>query len=103
MATATRKVKPIRKLTVAQPLANGYLIVCITEGSKCDHYRVTPVSSDWGRAFRWEKLGDHDQAYDVLLGEDGQDCCGCRGFSRFGYCRHWSASRKLVELKEVGS
>lgn len=99
MTTATRAVKPIRKLTVARPFDGRDLIVCVVEGRNIDHYFVAPKSSDWGCAFTFAKMGETAPPYDVLLAEDGQDVCGCKGFARYGYCRHHAAARKLVELQ----
>lgn len=68
-------------------------------------YSVVEFPSGWdGRAFRFVKAGGEagsdptESAYDVFVCRNGQDClCQCKGFQRWGHCRHLAAARALIE------
>src|SRR5687768_2478541 len=59
-------------------------------------YAVAELPCGWdGRAFSFAKpegeTGTDKTAgrYEVFVGRNGQDrLCGCKGFSRFGHCKH---------------
>ncbi len=67
-------------------------------------YSVAEFAADGGRAFRLEKLDAGSDAteegYEVFVG-DGQSgefsrCC-CKGFERFGHCKHVEAAQALAD------
>jgi hypothetical protein len=110
-ATATRKPrqrrKPVRTVKLVQapgstaPGAPGTLD--IREDGKLTCFWVYPAPADYGRAFRLEKFegqcrGEDDRVYNVLL-HGGQSSCECRGFLRWGHCRHVEA---LTALRNAG-
>ncbi len=79
----------------------------VTTGTKrppTHYYRVTelPVADRDGRAFTLEKLDDgtdpEADAYTVFLATDSaaSDSCECRGFLRWGYCKHLDGVRLLL-------
>jgi hypothetical protein len=93
MATSTLRragVKPARTIRLALPPseATPFAVVIIAVGHTEDTYHVTPIPSDFGAAFRVEKVSDPDlPTYDVCLDGNGGHC-GCKGFCHRGTCRH---------------
>jgi hypothetical protein len=75
----------------------------IREDDNLTCFWLYTVPSDFGLAFRLEKYehqrrGEDDAAYNVLL--DGErSTCECRGFLRWGHCRHVEA---LTALRAAG-
>jgi hypothetical protein len=72
-------------------------LVIDTDRCRC-RYRVTEFPTAWaGRAFRLDKL-DGSESYDVFVGADRRDDrCDCRGFERYGLCKHVDAVRALLD------
>src|SRR5436190_24286806 len=75
----------------------------IREDGNLTCFWLYPAVSDYGTAFRLEKYehqrrGDDDAAYNVLLNGE-QSSCECRGFLRWGDCRHVEA---LSALRNAG-
>lgn len=72
-----------------------------------NHYTLKEIPSTDGRAFllirdeeavwreRCRGLAPTTQ-YGVEIGRNGRDLCECRGFERFGYCKHVDAMRQMV-------
>jgi hypothetical protein len=75
----------------------------IREDDNLTCFWLYAVPSDFGLAFRLEKYehqrrGEDDAAYNVLL--DGErSTCECKGFLRWGHCRHVEA---LTALRQAG-
>jgi SWIM zinc finger len=89
-ATTTRKPRPapVRKVEVViRPEDDAPGAVTIAIGKKESTYLVTRLPSDFGRAYRVEKLDDSGTAYDVLL-HGKQSTCECKGFLHHGRCKH---------------
>ena len=91
-----RSVKVIITAIPEQPLT----LVRITQDDKPAHYWVEPLLSDWGLAYRLEKAGEEVQdgeedAYSVLLEEDGSSCT-CPAGVYHGFCKHQDALRALL-------
>jgi hypothetical protein len=65
-------------------------------------YFVTEVPGDFGRSFRVEKVGidGTEPPYEVNIDGDKRMCC-CRGFSRFGYCRHADGLAALIQAGKL--
>lgn len=91
--------------TATSPIV-GYGVLRITtqvtqDRKQHDHYAVMPLKVAEGVAWRLIKLGEFGDReatnYDVRFGPKGDHHCECRGFLRFGYCRHTSAFHKLME------
>lgn len=87
--------------TDAQPDRDGTL-EAYAPGKPTERYAVTEFPHDLaGRAFRLVKCtaGTDPEAgcYDVLLGEGNQeDSCECRGFLRWGHCKHVDSLRAVI-------
>jgi hypothetical protein len=70
----------------------------------CCRYAVVEFPTPWaGRAFRLVKAAGEagsdpsESAYDVFCGRNGHDrLCQCKGFTRWGHCRHTAAAEALV-------
>jgi hypothetical protein len=64
------------------------------------HYYVRPISSDFGKAFAWEKFSvEGGETYHVCLDGD-RATCECKGHLAHGHrtvCKHIAATRKLIE------
>jgi hypothetical protein len=63
---------------------------------KVDDYFLSKVPSDFGEAFLIEKILDNSKAdqeesrYHVLFQNEQDHTCECKGFTRWGKCRHVS-------------
>jgi len=85
------------------PCENG---TCLCTGKlviDTDRERVTyglvELPTTWaGRAVRLLKADGSGECYDVFAHEadDRQDRCGCKGFERFGHCKHTAALRAIA-------
>jgi hypothetical protein len=59
----------------------------IVNGDTLTYYRVTPLPSQFGTAFRLQKVVTGNETYDVLL--DGRESsCTCKGNTYRGRCKH---------------
>jgi hypothetical protein len=105
---SARPPKPARTVRlVFGPVQGNPGVFQITEvGVGTADYLFWPVPCDWhGFSYRVEKLGTDpsDGPYTVFLdaerGLEGQHSCECRGFLRWGRCRHVGA---LVALHQGG-
>jgi hypothetical protein len=100
-ATATRKPRQRRshqrsvKVLVEPAAGNPMMFLRITQDGKPGYYWVSPLVSDFGRAFRFEKPAPEVDVYDVLLEPSG-DSCTCKGHTYGGYCKHVDACRALI-------
>jgi hypothetical protein len=78
-------------------------LVRITVGKGSVDYWLARLPSDFGAAFRLEKFapaGEEPAAYDVLLADEGGvHSCECRGFLRWGRCKHADG---LLALRRAG-
>jgi hypothetical protein len=95
IATRTRK-KPVRSIRwLSRPVAGKIGTLEITVGKETSHYWARPIPSDYGTA--WE-LTKHDdgESYEVLLAADDKHVCCCKGFSRWGHCKHVSGLLALL-------
>jgi hypothetical protein len=92
----TRTVKVLSEPTAADPRT----FIRLTQDGKASHYWVSPLTSDFGRAFRFEKPEGDADAYDVLL-EQGGDSCTCKGHTHHGYCKHVDCCRALLGAGKV--
>jgi hypothetical protein len=97
-----RKSKKQRSARVLGKLLTGELLVRIEEVGprssleRC--YYVKPIPADFGKAFRWEKFAiDGGDVHAVNVGGDGAPaCCCCKGFERWGHCKHVDCSLALI-------
>ncbi len=93
----------LRQVRLVQAGAPGqpWSAVELTVGRETALYAVKAIKSEvGGRAFECVKQGETDVLedgagwYSVLLDGEDNTTCDCKGFSRFGYCRHtWGLSR----------
>jgi hypothetical protein len=87
--------------TPAETTAGG-LITILTDRSATE-YAVVPFGADGGRGFHLAKITAGTDAevdsYAVFCHatDPAFDLCGCRGFQRWGGCKHRDAARALIE------
>lgn len=84
--------KPARTLKVVSPLAD-LIYAVVTEGRATDTYRI-----DAGyRCVRWVHTGDGERGGIVTLNGAGRATeCDCRGWRRWGKCRHAAGTEVMV-------
>lgn len=96
-----RKTKTARTLNYND--ATGSLIV--TEGKATTIYTVTEIYPDagyGGRGFEFRKwLATEDGIHHVHTGGVHGTTCDCRGFERWGNCKHGAAIEKLIALNLI--
>jgi hypothetical protein len=68
----------------------------IESNGRTTSYAVEVLASDWGRAFRLTKQDGSGTRYDVLVDGVASTCC-CKGFTRYGRCRHVTALAQAIE------
>jgi hypothetical protein len=96
------RLTPARS-TLFQPCPVGPRLglVRITVGTVSVDYWLSRLPTDFGAAFRLERLapvGDEPAAYDVLLAEGGgAPSCECKGFFRWGRCKHADGLLALLQ------
>jgi hypothetical protein len=79
-----------------RPDGSNFGVLEATRAGRTTAYYLWPVASDWGVAYRLDKLGEvlpgEETTYHVLLdplAEGGPRCaCECRGFLRWNHCKH---------------
>jgi hypothetical protein len=90
--------KPARSIRLAvRPEFNGLGIVQITVGTERADYFLTLIPADFGKGFKVEKIGLHenDPPYHVNIDDDKRSC-ECKGFLRHGHCKHADGLAALV-------
>jgi hypothetical protein len=103
MSTSTKprpRVKPPRSVRLSlAPFGGNPGVVRITAGKEVNDYLLTPLASDFGTAYRLDKIGVEDgEPYHVCL--DGTNhTCDCKGHARHGHCKHADG---LVALRQAG-
>lgn len=103
--TRTRKSKP-RAIRLVLPLLDSPSvgIVAITEGKKVEEYLLwRQPSFPYTHGFRLAKMGTDTDGYDVLLDQAKPELstCECKGFLRWGHCKHVSGLRALMTCGKV--
>jgi hypothetical protein len=75
---------------------DSFGVLQIVHGKDDDTYYLFVLRSDFGLCYRLDKLGEvppgGDDHYCVCLdAQDGHHTCECRGFLRWGRCKHVKA------------
>jgi hypothetical protein len=101
--TKTRKtrkvVRTIRLVTAPTGAMPGVVTIAVNK-DRAD-YILTRLSSDYGTAFRVEKIGTYpEEGYDVNLSPDGNSCA-CKGFCRWNHCKHADGLQALVNAGKL--
>jgi hypothetical protein len=114
MATLTETRKPVNRVRHVRLVVglnpdgkNGLLRITERKGNKevIDEYFIDRIPADFGAAYLVEKrdyrpAGEDESRYHVNLSDDGAGhSCECRGFLRWGHCRHVEA---LAVLRDAG-
>ena len=74
----------------------------IRVGTQQTLYFLSEVPSDFGRGFRLEKFeAAGAETYHVHLATDGRHGCECKGFLRWGHCKHSDGLAALVKAGQL--
>jgi hypothetical protein len=93
---SAKRVKPARSIRLAlRPSGANPGVVTITVGKEAADYFLTEVPADFGRGFPVEKVGG-EEVYHVNLDGNGK-ACECKGFTRWGRCKHADGLAALVQ------
>jgi hypothetical protein len=71
-------------------------------GKKPGAYRVTEIGVEGGRGFQLAKVAGGSDAEEtgyscfITTAQFFYSSCDCKGFTRFGYCRHVTALKRLL-------
>jgi hypothetical protein len=90
--------KPQRFIRLeVRPEENGLGIVRITVGKEHADYFLTLIPADFGRGFKVEKIGLHENEppYHVNIDTDKKSC-ECKGFLKWGHCKHADGLAALI-------
>src|SRR5262245_35492853 len=82
--------RPARSVSLLVRPEGSVGVVRITVGDDRADYFLTELAADFGRGFLVEKIGtdsDEPAAYHVNL-DGGKRSCECKGFCRWGHCKH---------------
>jgi hypothetical protein len=90
--------KPARSVSLLFPAAGAApAVVRLTVGKESADYTVTPIPADYGRGFLVEKTGIDSEPASYHVNIDGdKKSCDCKGFTRWGYCKHADGLAALV-------
>lgn len=80
------------EITVDVESTDATHLVTITSGTKQDHYWVWAIPSDMGTACTFLKIGTSERHEVNLDTHHGLHECDCKGFYRYGRCRHTAAA-----------
>jgi hypothetical protein len=76
-------------------------IVTITAGKLATDYYLTPLPSDFGRAFQLEKFTTQgEENYHVLLNGE-HSTCECKGFLKHGLCKDGRGCKHIASLNAL--
>jgi hypothetical protein len=95
--------KPERRIRLeVPPEFNGLGIVRIMVGKEHADYFLTLLATDFGRGFKVEKIGLHenDPPYHVNIDAD-KHSCECKGFLRHGHCKHADGLAALIAAGQL--
>jgi hypothetical protein len=97
MQTTTRARKPANRSAKVMRLGDS-LILWLTVDKNTTAYRLTPLSSDFGRAVRLQKADKGDgesEEYNVLL-DGARSTCECLGYLKHGHCKHSAGLQAII-------
>jgi hypothetical protein len=89
------RVKPERRCRLSDGLGGARRILTLFIGAEAFLYWLESVGTDWGRGFKLEKFQDGD-VYHVHLDPALGPSCECKGFLKWGHCKHEAALSALV-------
>jgi hypothetical protein len=100
--TAPRKARKQEPRTARLMRLGDARVLALTCGKLTTFYRLTALDRGFGEAaFRLEKADAGDgpgEVYDVLL-DGARSTCECKGFLRWGHCKHLES---IEGLKAAG-
>ena len=92
------RTKPARSIRLeVRPEGDGLGIVRITVGKEHADYFLTLIPADFGRGFKVEKIGLHENEppYHVNIDADRRTC-DCKGHLKHGHCKHADGLAALI-------
>src|SRR5262249_2184997 len=87
--------QPERRCRLSDGLGGALRILTLFIGTEAFLYWVEPVGTDWGRGFKLEEFEEGD-VYHVHLDDALGHSCECKGFLKWGHCKHEAALSALV-------
>ncbi len=115
MATAAPAARTATRTSTSKPAARclrwlyrhpglplrGAVRLALTYARRTDLFRywVEAIPSDWGTAFRLERIdpdGSAGETYHVCVAGPADSLCGCKGFEAHGHCKHLDACRVIA-------
>jgi hypothetical protein len=95
-----RKVRCTGKLLARPGEHENFGVLEIDNGKQTDLYHLWRVPSDWGVAWRLDKLGEEASYHVCLDPVERRHECECPSFLRWRECRHVES---LLMLHEQGT
>ncbi|HKI33601.1 MAG TPA: hypothetical protein VKA46_17230 [Gemmataceae bacterium] len=101
--TRQRKPRPERRIRLeVRPEDNGLGIVRIWVGKEHADYFLTILPADFGRGFKVEKIGLHENEPGYHVNIDGdKKTCECKGHLRHGHCKHADGLAALIAAGQL--
>jgi hypothetical protein len=92
------RAKPERHVSlIVKPHGDKPALVRLTVGKESADYVVTATPADYGRGFLVEKAGIDGEPASYHVNLDGdKKSCDCKGFARWGHCKHADGLAALV-------
>jgi hypothetical protein len=96
MATVSKTRKPVKRTIrlALPPFEDNPGVITITVGKLVVDYFLTRLAADYGIAWEVEKVdpkpGEEERYHVNLDPQEGGHSCDCKGFLRWGHCKHSS-------------
>jgi hypothetical protein len=72
----------------------------LTLGKEVHYYLMTAVTTDSGRRFTVEKVGEPQGRYAVHIDGD-KKACDCKGHTHHGHCKHATGIAALIAAGQL--
>jgi hypothetical protein len=91
-----------------KPEIDAPAILTLHVAGKETDYFIRPVPSNFGEAFELTKLeivddgpAERGEVYHVLFEDEHNHTCECKGFLRWGHCKHVDSLKALRERGKI--
>ena len=99
MTPPTTSPPPSRTIRLIRPTGlDGVGVFCVTAGDESAFYTIREIPCEiGGRGFTVHRLG-LGNLYHVRVGTPEECSCECKGFLRWGHCRHILGLLALIPI-----